>query len=347
MPDSFKPLNIGPITLDFPVVLAALAGYTDVSYRLICRGLSAPFCATGAMLDTHLLHEGKLRQKLASVHEEDHPIAGQLIGREPGVMAAAASVLRDAGFDVIDLNFACPVKKVLARGRGGYLMSQPGLALDIVKAVLDAVPEKPVTIKLRRSFRDADRGEEDFWRIANGAMEAGVAAICAHARSVEQKYQGRADWGFLTRVKRAFPDQTIIGSGDVLAAEDALRMIRETEVDGASAARGAIGNPWLFRQARDIAAGRAPFQPSLDDQRELISRHFELTREFYGPRLGVKKMRNFAIHYSRLHPHPAQARRAAAAVATEKAWWDFLDGLYPASSPQAPSRPGGQLPPAE
>ncbi len=326
--DTLKPLRIGAITVDFPVVLAPLAGYTDISYRLICRELSAPFCATGAMLDTHLPHEGKLREQLTRVHPADHPLAGQLIGRDPEVMAAAAAVLRDAAYDVIDLNFACPVKKVLARGRGGYLLNHPDTALDIIRAVRKAVPDKPVTVKLRRAFRDADRTEEDFWRILSGAFEAGVAAVCVHARSVEQKYQGRADWAFLARVKRAFPERTIVGSGDVIVAEDALRMIRNTGVDGATAARGAIGNPWFFRQARDLAAGRPPFQPTLADQRELIRRHFELTREIYGPRLGVKKMRNFAIHYSRLHPHPAQARQAAAAVTSEKAWWDFLDTLY-------------------
>ena len=284
MPDSLKPLKIGAVTVDLPVVLAALAGYTDISYRLVCRGLGAPYCATGAMLDTHLLHHGKLRQLLTRVHPDDHPLAGQLMGREPGVMAAAAAVIAEADYDVIDLNFACPVKKVLARGRGGDLMRHPDIALEIVKAVRDAVPHKPVTVKLRRSFRDADRGDEDFWDIANGAFEAGVAAICVHARSVEQKYQGRADWDFLSRVKRAFPDRTIIGSGDVLAAGDALRMIRETGVDGASAARGAIGNPWFFRQARDIAAGRGPFQPSLAEQRELIGRHFALTPGDLRPR---------------------------------------------------------------
>jgi tRNA-dihydrouridine synthase B len=335
MAENLKPLKIGAIAVDFPVVLAPLAGYSDLSFRLICRQLSAPFCATEAMLDRHVIHEGKLGQRLVRLDEADHPLAGQLMGSEPEVMAAAASVLRDAGFDAIDLNFACPVRKVLARGRGGYLMSQPGRALDIVKAVLNAVPDRPVTLKLRRSFRESDESSEDFWRISSGAFEAGVAAICVHARSVEQKYRGGADWVFLSRVKRAFPDRTIIGSGDALAAGEALKMIRETGVDGASAARGAIGNPWYFRQARDIAAGRAAVRPSLDDQRELISRHFRLAREIYGPHRGVKIMRNFGIHYARLHPQPAKARNAVIGVTSEKDWWAFLNSHYPASGPSA------------
>jgi tRNA-dihydrouridine synthase B len=329
MTDTLKPLKIGAIAVDFPVVLASLAGYSDVSYRLICRELSAPFCASEAMLDRHVLHDGPFGERLLRLEAADHPIAGQLLGSEPGVMAAAALRLHDAGFDVIDLNFACPVRKVLARRRGGYLMGQPELALDIVRAVIRAVPDRPVTLKLRRSFRNSD-GLENFWRISTGAFEAGAAAICAHARTVEQKYQGRADWAFLSRVKRAFPDRTIIGSGDALAAEEALRMIRETGVDGVSAARGAIGNPWLFRQARDLAAGRAPFRPSLEDQRRLITRHFWLTREIYGSRRYIKVMRNFGIHYARLHPQPAKTRNAVAAVVSEKDWWEFLDSCYPA-----------------
>ena len=119
MNETLKPLKIGGLTIELPVVLAALAGYTDISYRLICRGLGAPYCATGAMLDTHLLHHGKLRELLTRVHPDDHPLAGQLMGREPAVMAQAAAVVAGADYDVIDLNFACPVKKVLTRGRGG------------------------------------------------------------------------------------------------------------------------------------------------------------------------------------------------------------------------------------
>jgi nifR3 family TIM-barrel protein len=335
MTDELRSLKIGAITVDFPVVLAPLAGYSDLSYRLICRQLSAPFCTTEAMLDRSVLHEGKLSKRLTRLTAEDHPVAGQIMGGEPEVMAAAASVLRAAGFDAIDLNFACPVRKVLARRRGGYLMSQPGLALDIVEAVLAAVPDRPVTLKLRRAFRDSGESEEAFWRIATGAFEAGVAAICVHARTVEQKYRDRADWAFLSRVKRAFPERTVIGSGDALAAGDALRMIREAGVDGVVAARGAIGNPWFFRQARDIAAGRAPSQPSLADQRELISRHFGLAREIYGPLIGVKKMRNFGIHYARVHPHPARARKAVLGVTSEKGWWEFLDSYYAESGPPA------------
>ncbi|MGA2586931.1 MAG: tRNA-dihydrouridine synthase [Candidatus Aminicenantales bacterium] len=323
-----KPLRIGRMLIDFPVVLASLASYSDLPYRLICRSCSASYAATEAMLDRQMLVEGKLRAKLVKIDDADHPVAGQIIGSDPAIMARAAGVLRDMGFDVIDLNFACPVKKVLARKRGGYLMDRPGLALEIVRAVLDAVPDRPVTLKLRRSFRETDKTNEAFWAIARGAFEAGAAGISVHARSVEQKYRGQADWKFLSKVKLEFPGWTIIGSGDVLTALDALRMLEQTGVDGVLAARGALGNPWLFRQARDIAAGRKPFEPDLAEQRELISRHYQLACDTYGPKRGLKIMRNFGIHYARMHPRPAEVRRAFIGVATETDWRTLMETRY-------------------
>ncbi len=328
MSDTLKPLRIGAVTIEFPVVLASLAGYSDLSYRLICRSLSAPYCTTEAMLDRQLLVDGKLRKRLVRMDDRDHPVAGQIMGSEPEVMAAAAAALREAGFDVIDLNFACPVRKVLARGRGGYFMNHPGRVMDIVRAVLDAVPDRPVTLKLRRAFREADARHDAFWRIARGAFDLGIAAICVHARSVDQKYRGRADWEFLAGVKDQFPGRTVIGSGDVHSAADALRMIRETGVDGVSAARGAIGNPWIFRQARDLAAGREPRHPALEEQRELIGRHYRLTCEIYGPDRGLKIMRNFGIHYARLHPQPAMVRREIIKVKSEQDWEALMNACY-------------------
>ncbi len=328
MKHAVKPLRIGPVEIDFPLMLAALAGYSDLPYRLICRSCSAPYCATEAMLDRQMLVEGKLRRRLVKLDASDHPVAGQIMGNDPASMASAAAALGGLGFDVIDLNFACPVRKVVSKKRGGYLMGQPDRALEIVRAVLKSVPERPVTVKLRRAFRETDRACDAFWKIARGAMEAGVAAVCVHARSVEQKYTGQADWDFLARVKSEFPGRTVIGSGDVHTAFDALRMIEQTGVDGVLAARGAIGNPWIFRQARDIAAGREPHQPDLAEQGELITRHFGMACQLYGPVRGLKIIRNFGLKYARLHPHPATVRNACIQVKTEKQWQELLDRFY-------------------
>ncbi len=325
---TLKPLRIGPVEVEFPVMLASLAGYSDLPYRLICRSTGAPFCTTEAMLDRQAIIEARLRRGIIKRDPADRPLAGQIMGSDPKVMAEAAVALRDMDFDVIDLNFACPVKKVLSRKRGGYLMGEPYLAVEIVEAVLAAVPDRPVTVKLRRSFKETDKDNQAFWTIARAAFEAGAAGICVHARSVDQKYQGRADWAFLSEVKREFSDRTVIGSGDILVAEDALRMLEETGVDGVTAARGAIGNPWIFRQVRDLAAGRAPFHPSLVEQRELIERHFRLASETFGPDRALRIMRYFGIRYSRMHTHPAKVRNAFVVVKSARDWQSVVDTFY-------------------
>jgi nifR3 family TIM-barrel protein len=328
MAQPLGPLRIGAVKIDFPIVLAALAGYTDLAYRLICRSCSAPYAATEAMLDRQVLLEGKLRQKMIRLDPADHPVAAQIMGNEPEIMARAAASLAAMGFDVVDLNFACPVRKVVGRNRGGALMKDPVLAIDIVRAVREAVPAKPVTLKLRRAFQELDERCDAFWRIAGGAFEAGAAAVCVHGRSVDQKYKGRADWEFLARVKREFTGWTVIGSGDVHSPADALRMIGETGVDGVAAARGAIGNPWFFEQVRDLAAGRPVRRPGLEVQRELILRHFQLATEAYDPRRGLRILRHFCLQYAKMHPRRTELRNALVAVRTEEQWRTVIDSFY-------------------
>ena len=322
------PLRIGDVAIDFPVGLGALAGYSDLPYRLICRSLGAPYCITEAMLDRQVLLEGKLRKRLIRLDPADHPVAGQIMGIEPETIAEAARSLDRMGFDIIDLNFACPVRKVVSHKRGGALMKDPERALATVRAVIAAVPGRPVTLKLRRSFRTSDAANEDFWTIARGAFEAGAAAIAVHARSVEQKYTGRADWDFLAEVKRAFPDRTILGSGDVTSPAESLRMLAETGVDGVLAARGAIGNPWFFAQACDLAAGRPARQPGLAEQREVIYRHYRLACDAYDPRRGLKILRHFSLQYAKMHPRRTDLRNALVPVRTEAEWMAVIDSFY-------------------
>jgi len=174
----FKPLNIGDVRVARPFVLAALAGYTDLPYRLICRQLGAGYCCTEMMLDRQLLLPGKLRRRLVHVTDEDHPVAGQIIGNDPEVMGDAAEALCRTGFDVVDVNLACPARKVLRRGRGGALLAEPELAGKIVRAVT-ARSEAPVTVKLRMGYDEDDT--DAFWRITEAAFDAGVAAACVHA----------------------------------------------------------------------------------------------------------------------------------------------------------------------
>jgi len=326
MPVTLKPFQIGRIRIDFPVVLAALAGYSDLAYRLLCRRLGAEYCTTEMMLDRMTLHRGKLRVRLLRLTDEDHPVAGQIVGNDPAEMAAAAGVLGEIGFDVVDVNFACPVRKALTRRRGGHLMSDPASAVGIARAVI-AASEKPVTLKLRQKYANAD-DEDAFWRIAEGAFDAGAAGICLHARSVEQKYYGPADWAFLAEAKRHFHDKTVIGSGDVLKPADALAMLDQTGVDAVTVARGCLGNPWFFRQVKDLAADREPYRPGLGEQREVLLRHFAGSCELYGPVRGPKHMRKFGIKYARLHPQSKAVRMAFVDVKRAEHWHAVVEKFY-------------------
>jgi len=325
---SLRPFRIGEVEVASPVVLAALAGYSDLAYRLICRRRGAPFCSTEMALDRCLLAGPKLRNRLVQITDDDHPVAGQLIGNDPATMASAAEALCAQGADVVDLNFACPVRKALSRRRGGHLMRQPGLAVEITRAVIAAAAGRPVMLKLRAGFGEADADHEGFYRIAEGAFSAGAAAVCVHARSVEAKYAGQADWQFLARAKAHFHDRTVIGSGDVLRPADALAMLDRTGVDAVTVARGALGNPWFFRQVRDLAAGRTPYHPGLADQRGVLRGHFAHACEIYGPKRGPKIMRKFGIKYARLHPTPGKVRAAFVAVKRPEDWTRVLEAHY-------------------
>jgi tRNA-dihydrouridine synthase len=299
---------------------------------------------------------------MLAMSPEDHPCAGQITGNEPDVMAAAAEALCDHGYDAVDLNFACPVRKALSRERGGFLLQRPQLAGEIVRAVIKA-SGKPVTIKLRRGFADEpdetdeagepngevaaaaaatgehaadgadapapdDDGADAFWAIAEEAFAAGAAAITVHARSVEARYRGRADWDFLTEVKQRFPDRTVIGSGDVMTAQAALDLVSRTGVDAAAVARGALGNPWIFRQILDLVAGRPPYRPTLAEQRAVMEEHFAGAVELYGPQRGPRIMRKHSIKYARLHPKPKTVRTAMACVRNTEQWHSVLDQYY-------------------
>lgn len=339
LPLNIVPLKIGPLEIGFPVVQAALSGYSDQPMRVLARRLGAGYSLCEVMLDQFLV---ALRDRTRTSHyldisPEEHPVGGQLMGAEPVQFAAGAERLVRAGFDVIDINFGCPVKKVLGRCRGGYHLSQPEVALEIVRRTRDTVPPAiPVTVKMRRGIDDSQQSRDNFFRILDGAFESGVAAITVHARTVEQKYMGNSRWEFLREVKQHVgPDRTILGSGDLFTPQSTLEMIRETGVDGVSVARGAIGNPWIFRQARRLAAeGVLEAPPSTAEQRETILQHLELAERLYGGQRASTLMRKFGIKYAASHPDFEQVRTGFATARSLPEWRAVLERWY------AEDRPG-------
>jgi nifR3 family TIM-barrel protein len=338
-------LRLGSLAIDFPVVQAALSGYSDWPMRRIARRLGAGFTICEVLLDRFVLDvtKGKKAARYLHISDEDHPVGAQLMGSDPAQFGRAAKKLAEIGFDAIDVNFGCPVKKVVGKCRGGYLLSQPDTALRIVAEVRNAVrPKIPVTVKMRRGMDDTPQSRERFFEIFDGAFALGVDAVTVHGRTVRQRYEGRSSWGFLAEVKRRAGDRTILGSGDLFSAADCLAMMAQTGVDGVTAARGAIGNPWIFQQARKLAAGEPlPPPPSLHDQREVIAEHYRLAEEIYGEKRCSTIMRKFGIKYSRLHPEGERVRDAFVGVRTSADWQDVLDRWY------AEDLPGCYPPPPE
>ena len=205
------------------------------------------------------------------------------MGAEPSQFAAGALKLVEAGFDVIDINFGCPVKKVLGRCRGGFHLGQPETAIEIIGRTRDAVPDGiPLTVKMRRGMDDSAESRDNFFKILESAFQIGIDAVTVHGRTVKQRYVGPSRWEFLKELKQQVGDKIVLGSGDLFTAQDCLNMIAETGVDGVTVARGAIGNPWIFGQCRALANGQPlPDPPGLFEQRDIIREHFRLAEEIY------------------------------------------------------------------
>jgi len=337
----YPPLRIGPLEIGFPVTQAALGGYSDWPMRVISRRLGASYTLCEVMLDRFVVEvaRGRKAKRLLHVTDEDRPCGAQLMGAGPEEFGAAARTLVELGFDCVDLNFACPVRKVLGRRRGGHLLGRPEAALEIVARVRESLPpEVPLTMKLRRGLDDSAESEDRFFAIFDGAFARGVAAATVHGRTVRQRYEGRASWDFLRRVKEHAGNRTVLGSGDLFTAAACLDMIRTTGVDGVAVARGAIGNPWIFQQAGSLFAGEPlPHPPSLHQQRDVIVEHHRLALATYGAWRCGRQMRKFGIQYARLHPQAAEVREAFIKVRRPEdfqnviaRWYDEdLPGRYP------------------
>ncbi len=328
-PNAFAPG--GPLAwiADAPFYQAGLAGYSDAAMRLIARRHGCPYCITEAMLDQFLIQGGKgLRH--AELDEADHPIAGQLMGSHPRDIAEGARILVRLGYDVIDINLACPVKKIRKRCRGGHLLSVPDEAVDVVTAVADAVGgDRPLTVKLRRAYEDSPEAERAFHRVMEAVIEAGFVSATVHGRTVRQKYVGPSDWPALAGIARVYRGFPILGSGDVFTPQAIFEMIERTGVRGVSVARGCIGNPWIFRQARRLMRGEQPSAPTLAQQRDVLAEHFELSVRLHGEERAGRMMRKFGIKFARHHPQADEVANAFIAVKCLDDWRAVLARYYP------------------
>ncbi|MFN3165984.1 MAG: tRNA dihydrouridine synthase [Phycisphaeraceae bacterium] len=357
-----------PIQIDAPFYQAGLAGYSDAAMRLVARRHGCPYCITEAMLDHFLIQGGKALEHARlkpGDHGPDAPLCGQLMGSHPADIAQGAKILVDLGYDVVDVNLACPVKKIKKKARGGHLLSAPDEAIAILEKVSDTVSDDvPMTVKLRRSYDDTPEMTANFQRILQAVIDLGYSGATVHSRTVQQKYIGPGSWDELRQIVEHFglrrgnlesridhlesdnprseirdSSFTLGGSGDIWQAPDVFRMIEQTGVHWVSVARGCIGNPWFFQQARALMRGdrdAARTSPTIFQQRDVLLEHFQISAQLHGEHMAGRMMRKFGIKFSRHHPRGDEVKKRFILTKDLADWQRVLDRWYAEDGPGAP-----------
>jgi nifR3 family TIM-barrel protein len=307
-------LKIGNLNLSVPFIQAPLSGYSDYAMRRLGLDFGVPLTFSGVMLAKSAAHPKLLKNPAFRPHDDEHPVGAQILGNDPKTMAKAARALEGAGYDIIDLNFACPAPKVVRRRRGGYMLKEPETVTEIYSRVREAVT-CPVTMKLRTGFDSSRESYDNFHQIVFEASRQNIDALTIHGRTVVQKFAGNVDWDLIAEIKHRFESTTIIGSGDLFEAQTTIQRLKATKIDGALIARGAIGNPWIYKGLNAVLAGMpAPAPPTLAGQAEAIRKHFEMICRLYEPIKAVRYFRKFLVRYCKHHPRRKQAQKALLAA---------------------------------
>ena len=317
-------IQLGQIKLKTPVFQSPMADCTDIAFRLIARKLGLELAFTEMISAEALARQNKRTLPLLRRVRKDKSLGAQLVGHNPASMGKAAAMIESSGFEVLDLNFGCPVRKVTTPGAGSALLTRPDLAEKIFESVMAHIKKIPVTVKMRSGF--ADPSGKEAVHIARLAEKRGLAAITVHGRTRAQGYTGKADWSTIALVKRAVKIP-VFGNGDIFAPEDAKRMMETTGCDGVAVGRGALGNPWLYAGIQSVLAGRSPKEPSFEDKRKILLEHIRLEVKYEGKKKGILHSRKIAAWYFKGCPHVALFRNRINQASSLKEIYSLIEGF--------------------
>ncbi len=303
-------MHIGRVRVAHPVTLAPMEEHTNLPFRLLMKQHGASLVCTERIDAADVARRDRRALRMLATSSQEAPRVGQISGADAAVLAEAARVVEEHGFDVVDLNFECPIRRLVQRGEGGALLAHPDLIEGLVAAVVRAVTI-PVTLKIRSG---PDATAETAVEIARRAEAAGAAAVDVHARSVAQAYVGGPDWGVVARVKAAV-GIPVLGSGGIRVPSDAVRFLAETGADGVAVGRGCLGNPWIFAQARALVLGMpSPRPPATVERGRMLLQLVEGEFRLYGTGVGLRRLARTACYFARLVPDFPKFREGVHAV---------------------------------
>ena len=316
-----KQLKIGNVTLPNNLILGPMAGVTDLPFRLLCKEQGAGLLCMEMVSAKAILYKNRNTEPLLTIDERENPVSLQLFGSDPEIVSSIAHSIEERPFDILDINMGCPVPKIVNNGEGSALMKDPVLAGKIIEKTVKAI-KKPVTVKIRKGFDDDHVNAVEMAHIAE---ECGAAAVAVHGRTREQYYSGKADWEIIRQVKEAVKIP-VIGNGDLNSAEDVINMSNQTGCDGFMIARGAQGNPWIFRQILHyFETGEKLEEPTLDEVADMILRQAKMMLEFKGEYIGIREIRKHAAWYTSGYPNSSRLRESINGVETFEKLEELMD----------------------
>jgi len=305
--------KLGNLTITSKVILAPMAGISSYPYRMINRKMGFGFTYLEMISARALSYLSRRTKQMLQIMPDDRPLGVQLLGKDPYYILKGLERLKEHPFDVLDFNAACPQKKITNNGKGAYLLKEPKKLNSLLKCIVENT-SKPLTLKMRLGWDDCN----DALGIALGAQDVGVLAICVHGRTKMQGYREGVNYPVIAKIKKAVKIP-VIGSGDILSAELAKKMFHETGVDAVAVARGALGNPWIFKEISELLENnRVLPRPRIDEIKKLMEEHFSLCCEFYGQRNGVIRFKKFYIWYTRGFSSTKPLRTKIAQVKTRQ-----------------------------